>query len=169
MPIEIPAYKTMPQPMEMQPANLSQSAVNNFNQLLNGPSSVEKSVLEYMPDNNLTTNNNILTHVLHSISTLDLGIKTSGNNLRQATTKHHQTIEGPSTKYESIHADTSTTGRKSSVTIVDDLSRDLDRNLDKVKNLYKLQTRFHKQMTLFHLFSSLLTAFQGTLNKFLKM
>jgi len=169
MPIEIPAYKTMSQPVEMQSANLSQSAVNNFNQLLNGPSSVEKSVLEYMPDNNLTTNNNILTHVLHSISTLDLGIRTSSSNLRQAVSKHHNTLKSPNNQYESIHTDASTNSSRGSGDTLSDLSRELDRNLDKVKNLYKLQGQFHKQMTLFHLFSSLLTAFQGTLNKFLKM
>ncbi len=165
MSIEIPSYKIISLPVETQIINnnLSQSSINNFNNLLHEPSVIERSTIE---KDNVISKNNILNQMIHSISTLDLNIKTSSNSLRQELSKNRKMVERPNNNQQQADTSSKTIGNSTSVT---NLTGEMNHSLEKVKALYKIQHKFHKSMTFFTLFSSLLTAFKGTLDKFLKM
>lgn len=174
MSIEIPVYKTVSLPVETQVANLgnsnlSQSSVANFNNLMSMPSAIERSSFDQRLDQNFTQNNNsMLNQILHSISTLDLSLKTSSTNLRQSFSKNNHLNE----RVSEVAKDTvnsSKQGDSNSNSSISSMTTEMNNNLEKVKNLYKLQHKFSKSMTLVTLFSSLLTAFKGTMDKFLKM
>ncbi len=170
MSIEIPVYKTVSLPVETQVANLgnsnlSQSSVANFNNLMSMPSAIERSSFDQRLDQNFTQNNNsMLNQILHSISTLDLSLKTSSTNLRQSFSKNNHLNE----RVSEVAKDTVNSSKQGDSSI-SSMTTEMNNNLEKVKNLYKLQHKFHKSMTLVTLFSSLLTAFKGTMDKFLKM
>ncbi len=172
MSIEIPVYKTVSLPVETQVAsldnNLSQSSVANFNNLMSMPSAIERSSFDHRLDPNFTqiNNNSMLNQVLHSISTLDLSLKTSSSNLRQSFSKNNNLTE----RVSEVGKETIKTSANGDInSSISSLTSELNNNLEKVKNLYQLQHKFHKSMTLVTLFSSLLTAFKGTMDKFLKM
>jgi len=167
MSIEIPSYKTITLPVEVQAVNinnnLSQSSINHFNNLLHEPSVVERSIVE---KENVIPKHNILNQIINSISTLDLSIKTSSNNLRQDLSKKPKTVDHiDNTRNKSDNSAGSVGGSSGNSS----LTGEMNNSLEKVKALYKIQHKFHKSMTLFTLFSSLLTAFKGSLDKFLKM
>ncbi len=172
MSIEIPVYKAISLPIETQAAslgnnNLNSSSVANFNDLMSMPSAIERSSFDHKLDQNFTQNNNsMLNQILNSISTLDLSLKTSSSNLRQSFSKNNQLIDrAPNVDREAVKL--SDKGDINSS--ISSMTTEMNNNLEKVKNLYKLQNKFHKSMTLVTLFSSLLTAFKGTMDKFLKM
>ncbi len=171
MSIEIPVYKTVTLPVETQVANLdnsnlNQSSIANFNDLMSMPSAAEKSSFDHRLDQNFTQNNSMLNQILHSISTLDLSLKTSSTNLRQSFSKNNHLNE----RVSEVAKDTVNSSKQGDInSSISSMTSEMNNNLEKVKNLYKLQNKFHKSMTLVTLFSSLLTAFKGTMDKFLKM